>query len=226
MCGRYNIKNAAALAALIESLTTERLILQPRYNIAPTQLNPVVRPHEAGGLTCREMRWGLVPAWEHAAKPKFAPINARSEEMMDKPTFRESVQHRRCAVPADGFYEWKRLDARTRAPFHIGLKAGAPFFMAGLYAPGTDTRPETYCLLTTGPNAIMGPIHDRMPVILTGENLMRWLRPGPLPAGEARALCQPYDPAGMVAWPVSSLVSKVANDGPECVEPVAPPELF
>jgi putative SOS response-associated peptidase YedK len=226
MCGRYNLKNAEALAALVASLTTERPILKPRYNIAPSQINPVVKNGDSGRPDCVEMRWGFVPFWDQAEKPKFAPANARSEEMLGKPTFRQSVQQRRCAVPADGFYEWKRLNEKTRMPYHFALKGGGPFFIAGLYEAATATRPETYCLLTTGPNELMAPIHDRMPVILNVNTIQSWLEPGPMTPEKARSICQPYAAEQMEAWAVSPIVNSPKHDGPDCVAPLSEPETL
>lgn len=221
MCGRYTLKHAETVARLIASITGEDVrTVAARYNVSPSQSNPVVRPDPAGKPTGVLMRWGLVPFWDKSEKPTFAPINARSEDMFGKPTFRQSVQKRRCVIPADGFYEWKRLDERTKIPHHICMKGDAPFFIAGLYEEATESRPETYCLLTTGPNALMEAIHDRMPVILPAPAVTRWLQPGPLSPEDAQILCRPYSAEEMTAWAVSSLVNKPANDVPDCVVPV------
>lgn len=221
MCGRYTIEKAEAMRRLLELMTGETVEIGPRYNVAPAQDNPVVA-HAAGEARPRvhRMRWGLVPFWEKNEKPKFAPINARSEEMMGKPTFRQSVQKRRCAVPADGFYEWRRPDERTKIPHLISLRDRAPFFIAGLYEDATAIRPETYALLTCAPNRLMEPIHDRMPVILTPETLARWLRPGPITPEEVASICVPYDASAMQEWAVSSVVNNARHDVPECVVPV------
>ena len=221
MCGRYTLKHVEALEDYIASLTGERPAgIKPRYNVSPAQTNPVVRRGAGAKPACVEMRWGLVPFWDKAEKPRFAPINARSEEMMAKPTFRQPVQQRRCAVPADGFYEWQRLDEKIRIPHHICLKEERPFCIAGLFEEATETRPETYCLLTTGPNKLMEAIHDRMPVILAGAALERWLTPGPISPEESLAICQPYPADRMTAWVVSTIVNNARNDVAECIAPV------
>lgn len=217
MCGRYTLKHVEALAELIATITGERPDFKPRFNVAPSQTNPVVRNSDSGQPACTEMRWGLVPFWDKAEKPKFAPINARSEEMMDKPTFRQSVQKRRCVVPADGFYEWQRLDEKTKIPHHICLREERPFFMAGIFEEATDLRPETYALLTCGPNQLMEGIHDRMPVILSAIALQQWLKPGPLSPDESHAICQPYPADQMTAWAVSSIVNSPRNEVAECI---------
>ena len=223
MCGRYTFQQAKALRELIESLTGESYEeFISRYNVAPSQDNPVVATDEgAARPRLHKMRWGLVPFWDKSEKPKIAPINARSEEVMGKPTFKQSVQKRRCVVPADGFYEWKRPNERTKIPHLIGLRERKPFFIAGLYEGATDIRPETYALLTCGPNSLMAEIHDRMPVILDGAALTRWLQPGPITPEEVSSICVPYDAARMAAVRVSSVVNNARNDVPECVVPSA-----
>lgn len=214
------------MAALVSRLTGEAFArVLARYNISPSQLNPVVRPGKEGKPRCVEMRWGLVPHWKKNASSGDARANARSEDMFTRATFKDAVQHRRCAVIADGFYEWKRPDARTRIPYHICLKDDAPFFMAGLFEAATEGRPETYALLTTGPNSVMQPIHGRMPVILGELGLQRWLEPGPLSPEDAREICAPFDATKMVAWPVGPLVNSAKYDGPGCVQAVAEPPL-
>ena len=217
MCGRYTLRDPVTVAELVARITGEVAKINARYNVAPSQLNPVVRMTEGPHLA--EMRWGLVPIWDKSEKPKFAPINARSEEMTGKPTFRQSVQERRCVVPADGFYEWHKLDEKTKVPFYITMKDGTPFFIAGIYEKATETRPDTYALLTTGPNELMRGIHDRMPVILDESGAKRWLAPGKHTAEEVTAMCASYPADKMRACPVSTLVNAPRNDVPECVVP-------
>jgi len=224
MCGRYTIKDPVALAALVSRLTGEPFeILLARYNISPSQLNPAVKLGKEGKPRAVMMRWGLVPHWKRDASSRDARANARSEDMFSRAIFKDAVQKRRCAVAADGFYEWKRPDERPRIPYHICLKNGAAFFLAGLYEAADDNLSESYALLTTGPNLVMQPIHDRMPVFLREEGLRRWLEPGPISPQEAREICQPLDPEEMVAWPVSPVVNSAKNDSPSCAQPVAEP---
>lgn len=225
MCGRYTIKDPAALAALIAHLTGEPYeVVAARYNICPSQSNPVVRPaRKSGKPAAALMRWGYP---SHPTKPGgsvSAHANARSEDMFSRATFKHAVQGRRCAVGADGFYEWRLADDRRRLPHHFCLKSGKPFFIAGLYDQESDAAPSSYALLTTGANALMRPVHDRMPVILTEDALDRWLKPGPLSADEARQICQPLDSGEMVEWPVSPKVNSPKNDDPSCVTPCAEP---
>jgi putative SOS response-associated peptidase YedK len=224
MCGRYTIKDPVALAAQIAHLTGEPIaIVAARYNIAPSQLNPVVRPRKTPKPAATLMRWGLVPAHPHQAKSPMMHANARSEDMFARPAFKEAVQERRCVVPADGFYEWRVAEDNRRLPHHFCLKSRAPFFMAGLYAESRDDAPATYALLTTGPNAVMTPIHDRMPVILTEPALERWLTPGPISLDEGNALCRPLPAEMMEEWPVSLRVNSAKNDDATCVVPTEEP---
>ena len=151
MCGRYTLTNSAAVREEMERITGLSFEeFAPRYNAAPSQTMPVVATDDDGKFRITLMRWGLVPFWEKSDKPKFVPINARSEEMFGKPMFRQSVQKRRCLVPADGFFEWKRFDEKTKIPHFIGLKKREPFFIAGIYEAATELRPETYALLMAG----------------------------------------------------------------------------
>lgn len=228
MCGRYTLENTEALRDLIASLTQEEYAeLMTRYNVAPSQENPVVAADETGRPRLHKMRWGFVPYWDKSEKPKIAPINARSEEMMGKPTFKQAVQKRRCAVPADGFYEWKRPDEKTKIPHLIGLKGRKPFLIAGIYEAASETRPETYALLTCAPNQLMAKIHDRMPVILTESSLKRWLAPGAITPEEVAKVCVPFAAEHMAAIQVSAVVNSARNDVPECVLPVMQqPDLF
>ncbi len=221
MCGRYTLQDPERLNALITSITEEAYAsVTRRFNVAPSQENPVVAPDADGKPHATSMRWGLVPYWDRSETPKFAPINARSEEMLGKPTFKQSVQKRRCVVPADGYFEWKRRDERTKTPYLICLKDRRPFFFAGIYESATEFRPATYALLTCAPNPKMAEIHNRMPVILPASAVGAWLKPGPLTPESASAFCVPYDSADMQAWAVSSIVNNARNDVPECVEPV------
>ena len=166
------------------------------------------------------MRWGLVPAWDHSEKPKFAPINARSEEVLGKPTFKQAVQKRRCVIPADGFFEWLRPDEKTKIPYRIFLQDEAPFFIAGIFESEASGRPETFALLTVGPNELMRPIHDRMPVIVDEPTALEWLKPGEMTDEHAKSICVPYPADRMAAYQVSSIVNNARNEVPECIVPV------
>lgn len=218
MCGRYRIKDPEAFRAYVKHVYGIDLPgIKTRFNISPSQLLPVVATDDSGAPRAAEMKWGLVPFWDKSEKPKIAPINARSEEAFKKPMFSQSIQRRRCLIPADGFYEWQKRADETKQPMDIHLKDGKPFFFAGIYEAATQTRPENYLLFTTRPNELMETIHNRMPVILTGDRMKRWLEPGPLTADQFSKLMEPFPAAEMIARPISTLINSPRNDRPECL---------
>ena len=195
---------------------------EPRYNIAPTQPVPVVRRGYTGTFRASLMRWGLIPSW--AADPAIGArtVNARSETVASKPSFRESLQMRRCLVPADGFYEWQR-GARGKQPFCFEVGDGEIFAFAGLWDSwrGPDGQAiETCTILTTTPNDLLAGVHDRMPVILAPEHRDRWLDLSLRDAATAVTLLNPFASKLMRRYPVSMRVNLVANDDPECSAPV------
>lgn len=225
MCGRYRIKNTEAVDEL-----TRRLFgipawatgpLPPRYNIAPSQEMPVLARDAQGQPVVTPMRWGLIPYWEKDDGPKVRPINAQAETVATKPMFRQAVQRRRCLVAADGFYEWRRLDEKTKQPFDLHLQGGRPFYFAGIYEAASGQRPATYAILTTRANELMATIHSRMPAILEGESARTWIAPGELTAEALATLTAPHAASDMAAVPVSSLVNRPDHDVPECLIPVA-----
>jgi putative SOS response-associated peptidase YedK len=218
MCGRYTIRDPDAVAEAIAAIGAEPAAepLPRRYNVAPTQTMPVV---VAAGATkaMRMMKWGIVPFYARKEEKPMQLINARSETAAEKPTFKQSVQKRRCVVPADGFYEWRKDPDGRKTPFYIRMKTGSPFWIAGIFEEETLPHPAGYALLTTEPNELMKPIHDRMPVILEPEAVKRWLKPGDLPPEDVRTLCASYPATEMMAGAVSTIVNSARNDVPECV---------
>jgi putative SOS response-associated peptidase YedK len=228
MCGRYGWYHTGAdLAEMMERFGVHRLPedlanLEPRYNIAPTDPMPVLRL-EDGALTAERMRWGLVPFWAKDLKIGASMINARREGITEKPAFREAVRRRRCLVPASGFYEWLKL-AGGKQPMHIRRRDGRPFAFAGLWEQwrGPDGPVRTYTIVTTEPNALMAPIHNRMPVILSGEDAARWLDPEAT-LDALTALLEPCPPEPLEAFPVNRGVGNVAFQGRECLERAGPP---
>jgi putative SOS response-associated peptidase YedK len=222
MCGRYTFTDPARVAeAMLRDLGVVIGSELPRYNVAPGQNVPIIRAEESGQFVAEEMRWGLIPFWDLSAKPKLAPINARSEEAFGKPMFRQAIQRRRALFPCDGFFEWQASDAGSKKPFLIRLQGGEPFTIAGIYESASSLRPTPTCaLFTTEPNELMAPIHRRMPVILDPPSALRWLRPGPLTPGEFAGLCRPYPAPRMSAHRISTLVNNVRNDTAEVLMPV------
>ncbi len=143
MCGRYRIKDTDALTEeLRKTFKIPDWVMEPRYNIAPSQELPVVVNDDGGGAKVATMRWGLVPFWDKSEKPKIVPINARSEEAFAKPMFRQAIQKRRCLVPADGYFEWRSRPGELKQPFDICMKDGRPFFFAGIVVANDGRRAQ------------------------------------------------------------------------------------
>jgi putative SOS response-associated peptidase YedK len=219
MCGRYAITSAPeAIRRLLGYL--EMPNFPPRYNIAPTQPIPIVRGVE-GGRQFALMRWGLLPSWVKDPKTFALLINARGETVNDKPAFRSAMKRRRCLIPADGFYEWKR-DGAAKRPHYIRRKDGAPFAFAGLWETWIGPNGEeldTAAIVTTAANRVLAPIHDRMPVILGPDAYEMWLDTRNVDAETAVALIAPAQDELFEAYEVSPLVNRVANDTPEVQAP-------
>ncbi len=181
MCGRYRLSRRAEILAGYFYAEYEGMDWEARYNIAPTQMVPVIRqdPHEPARRASL-MRWGLVPHWAKDASVGYKMINARAETAAERPAFKESLQRRRCLIPADGFYQWVRT-VKAKRPFHFGLEDDSQFAFAGLWDRwrGSDgTTLETCTILTTTPNQLLADVHDRMPVILPATSYDLWLDPG------------------------------------------------
>jgi len=226
MCGRYQLSRRKQLIEEYFETVSDEPEWTPRYNIAPTQPVPVIRQNSTEPR--RElslMRWGLIPPW---AKGLFGPpmINARSETAATMPTFREPMKFRRCLIPADGFYEWQRTTA-VKQPICFEVNEGELFAFAGLWDRWKDQsgqRIKSCSILTTTPNAVTSPVHDRMPVILDRDNYDLWLDLGMTNIEAVSEMLKPYDARLMRCFPVSARVNHVVNDDPECSMPVEYPQ--
>ncbi|HWA09471.1 MAG TPA: SOS response-associated peptidase [Opitutaceae bacterium] len=229
MCVRYTLhKTDAALAAIAQALARKLAPpewARPRYNVTLTHIMPVVAVG-ADGPEVRGMMWGLVPFYERK-KPQMRMLpNAKAETATTLSAFKQSTAKRRCLVPANGFYEWQTV-GKLKLPHLFTLKGEEPFAFAGIWEPAEGNTPETFGILTTEPNELVAPIHNRMPVILTQATMPRWLGSEPLAEDEYRALTKPL-PAGLMSErPVNRFVNNSRNEGPQCLEPPeeAPPEL-
>jgi putative SOS response-associated peptidase YedK len=168
------------------------------------------------------MRWGLVPFYERKKEDPLLLINARAETALAKPAFRQSVASRRCAILADGFYEWQRTDSRTKQPYFIGLRGDIPFAFAGIFEEEAEGGPGGFCILTTTPNDLVCRIHDRMPVILNPSTAAKWIDGDSINEADFAVLTRSYLAAEMEAWPVAQLVNSPRNDISECSVPIAP----
>jgi len=223
MCGRYT--NALTWRQIVELYRITQPgpeaapNLAPRYNLAPTQIAPVVRPLPDGGRELALLRWGLVPFWAKDAKIASQCINARAETVATKPAFREAFKRRRCLVPADGFYEWKLAADGKKQPYRIVMQDGSPMTFAGLWEANVGLGIESFTIVTTTPNETLAPLHDRMPVILAPEDHDAWLDP----SRDEAPLLRPYL-GSMRFYPVSRYVSTARNEGPECVAPLVDEE--
>jgi putative SOS response-associated peptidase YedK len=223
MCGRFTLTtDPADLQEAFYWVDFGNADISPRYNIAPSQGIPVIT--NSGKNMLDFFTWGLVPHWAKDPKIGYRMINARSETLSEKPSFRNAYKRRRCLILADGFYEWKKIPAQTqKEPMYIRLKDQSPFVFAGLwenwYSPdGSQILSTT--IITTEPNTLLKPIHNRMPVILPPENYKTWLQPGDVESDLLNPLLQPYASDLMEAIPVSRAVNDPKNDSPECINPL------
>jgi putative SOS response-associated peptidase YedK len=218
MCGRYALTKTELLAEFFEFSFSGHQIL-PRFNVTPTTQIPVIRLREDGQRELIEMRWGLVPFWSKPGDQLPLMINARAETLSDKPAFRDAFRHRRCIVPASGYYEWKKLPGGAKQPFYITRHDGLPIAFAGLWE-NAKVEHGTAAIVTTAASEETQQIHDRMPVILEKPDFPRWLAPEPLAMQEAERLLAPSPPGSLVARPVSSRVNDVHNDDADLIDEI------
>ncbi|MBC8123110.1 MAG: SOS response-associated peptidase [Gemmatimonadaceae bacterium] len=216
MCGRFTLSQSPEAIAEAFALTAP-IAVEPRYNIAPTQDVLTVRA-TAEGRSAIAVRWGLVPSWSKDPSIGARMINARSETVAEKPSFRSALRSRRCLVVADGFYEWQKAEGKKK-PYYICLEDSRVFAFAGLWERSGEAGKEieTCTIITTAANELMMPIHERMPVILDAPNYEDWLDPDEQRAEAVLPLLRPYSPSSMVAFPVSTLVNSPSQDKPELV---------
>lgn len=222
MCGRVTITTPAQAIAQELGLAGVRSALErPRYNLAPTQLLPVVT--NSGERVLEAFRWGLVPSWAKEVAIGNKLINARSETVAEKPSFRSALKRRRCLIVVDGWYEW-RQSSKPKTPYLFRRKDRRLLTLAGLWevwkAPDTGEVLHTCTVLTTGPNRLVATVHDRMPVLLPPEAWPLWLSPEPQEASTLQPLFTPAPEEPLEAWEVSRLVNAPTQDVPACAEPV------
>ncbi len=224
MCGRFFRHGVtwAEYHAALSIIRPDRVEApEPAYNIAPTQYVPIIRPAPegedvpAGALQMAPAMWGLVPGWwkKPLKEKKFSTFNARADGLDESSTFRGSFRHRRCLVPASGFYEWTGPD-KKRTPFAIGLRNRRWFCFAGLWdrAMIDGSEIDSFTIVTTSPNELMATLHTRMPVILHPQDYGRWMDTSHRDVGD---LFDPFPTEDMHAWPVGPAVGNVRNQGPE-----------
>jgi putative SOS response-associated peptidase YedK len=223
MCGRFTQERPAS--DLAEIFGAEPLVDEPgaRYNVAPTdEALVVVQREDRRAITA--YRWGLIPHWATEAKVGSRMFNARAETLTRSPAFARAFQRRRCLVPVESFYEWKR-EGTIRQPYRVVRADGRPLVLAGLWAgwhdPATDAVRRTFTIVTTTPNRELADLHDRMPVIVSDDAWALWLDPSPGDRSELLGLLGPNDDVALDVYAVNRFVNDVRQDGPELIEPLA-----
>ncbi len=221
MCGRFVLKdNIKTLSKNFDFDQDDDVLFEPKYNITPGQNAPIIIKEET--RKCAIMRWGLVPSWSNDPLIGFQMINARGETVAQKPSFKNSLRKRRCIVPSNGFYEWKKLDNKTKTPYYIKMKNNKPFGFAGLWDTWNKDGANltTFTIITTSPNELIKPIHDRMPVILKKEDEDLWLNPDIQNSDVVLHLLKPFSSDDMETYEISTYVNNPRNEGEKCIVPV------
>lgn len=222
MCGRI-VRERADYAREFGFAEFSETAITPRFNISPMQLDRFVRAGEDGARRLISSWWGLVPGWAKDRRIGSKTFNARAETLLEKPSFRPLVARHRCIIPVSGFYEWQRQGAHKQ-PLYIHRGDGRPLALAGLWTTWTDPatgEPLTsHTIITTGPNRFMSSIHDRMPVILGGEDLDAWLDPALDTPALVTTLLRPCPDDLLTAHPVSPAVGNIRTEGPELLVPI------
>lgn len=223
MCGRYTYADMDPEMIRDYFLLSDAPALPPMYNIAPTQYAPVIiydRDLDIRGLTL--MRWGLIPSWAKDMDIGNRLINAKAETVHEKPSFRAGLKYRRCLIPADGFYEWRRIGDKKQ-PIRIVPANGGPMALAGIWETWRSpdaSEIQSYTILTTSANSYMKDIHDRQPVVIQPDDFDLWLDPAVQKADEIRRLLSPIYDDFFHAYPVSTLVNSAKNNLPDCILPL------
>lgn len=220
MCGRFSLD--AEMPQLSQRFEAEAIPdWHPRYNIAPSQ--PCLALVEEGNARrFKMMTWGFIPRWSQERNIPLQLINARAESVQSKPMYKDPLQHHRCIIPADGFYEWEEVE-QEKIPFRVTHKSGAPFALAGLWDISKNDKGEeilTFTIITVPANEILYQLHDRMPLILKREDEAVWLNPALTDIGQLIALMQPYPSEEMHFYEVSKAVNSWKNDTADCIQPI------
>ncbi len=223
MCGRFALIETPKRLAERFHLADE-LEFTPAYNISPSTRISTITADLEGARHLHIMRWGLIPSWAKDASIGNKLANARGETIAEKPSFRAAFKSRRCLIPASGFYEWK-AEANYKQPWYVSLKSGDPMAFAGLWEtwhPKEGEIIESCCIITTEANALMHPIHDRMPVILNPDQWDTWLSPQEHQADKLLPMIHPFEPGTLQAWPVTRELNRVGlRDDAGLIEPSA-----
>ena len=228
MCGRFTATFEFSDIRVRWNLDRDLALYKPRFNIAPeTSPNIPVIVRQRGGNECRLMHWGLIPSWAKDPTIGNQTINARAESLTEKPAFKHLVGSRRCIIPADGFYEWRK-EGKRKVPMWVHLRSREPFGLAGLWdmwRKPDGKRVESFTIITTEPNEMVRPVHNRMPAILQPEDEEQWLDVSRTSFAKARSLLKPLPADLMDAHDLSTIVNSAKYDGPECIQPVSHDEI-
>jgi putative SOS response-associated peptidase YedK len=231
VCGRYvSVSSPTLLAERLHVDDVRIDDVEPNYNVTPRTEVPIVAETKEHRRVLDRVRWGLVPSWAKDLKAGDRLINARSEGLATKPAYRRAFERRRCLIPADGFYEWRALTGRKqKQPYFIARADREPMAFAGLYEVWRDRADpdaewiRSCAIVTTDANEALAPIHDRMPVVLPEPAWAEWLDPENHDTKKLARLLVPAPGSEFVFFPVSTLVNKPDNQGPELLEPVREP---
>lgn len=224
MCGRYTLfSEKEEIEEVFDVSSDEDELFNKSYNIAPGTINPIVlmpRPNvrDIGGF-----KWGLIPSWAEDENIGYKMINARSESLLEKSSYHKPFQRQRCIIPANGFYEWQTI-YKQKTPFYVRALDQDLLGFAGLYEKWESKDKKktiySYTIITTEANALLQPLHDRMPVILERKDYLNWLNPVNSDTEDLTALLKPYPTERMAIYRVSQDVNQVQNNGPELIQPV------
>jgi len=224
MCGRYKLTVSWAEIHRLYNLTNS-VNLRPRYNIAPTQ--DVLAVTYDGAMKQRRgemFRWGLVPFWAKDTKIGYHMINAKAETIAERPAYREAFKKRRCIIPADAFYEWQETGQSLKQPYAIAMKDRSVFGFAGLWETWTDKASgetiRSCTIITTEPNKLCAPIHNRMPAILDPADYEPWLGERAASSGALQKMLKPFPAKQMEAFKIGKKIGNVKYDEPDLVNPV------
>uniref|UniRef100_A0A7C3MKM6 Abasic site processing protein n=1 Tax=Dictyoglomus thermophilum TaxID=14 RepID=A0A7C3MKM6_DICTH len=219
MCGRFTLIQVEKIPERFDVKVLGEVNLRKRYNISPDQPVPIVFQESPNKL--EEMIWGFIPHWAKE-RPKERPINARAESLLEKAMFKDSFLKRRCLVPSDGFYEWKKV-GKEKIPYYIKMKDNSLFAFAGIYDIwiSSEGKPiKTFTIITTEPNELIKKIHERMPVILSKEDEKIWVNKEEKDVNKLLSLLKPYPADEMEAYPVSKKVNNPQNDSEDLINPL------
>jgi len=219
MCGRYTLRSSIEKLAEALEVASIKTDVRARYNIAPTQKVAAVRVNE-NSREFINLKWGLVPGWAKEPEMGARLINARSETVTEKPSFRDAFRHRRCLIPCDGFFEWRREGTRKQ-PFYFRMKDEQPFAFAGLWEhwEGDGEVIESCTILTTNANQVLAPVHDRMPVIVAPQDYELWLDTKTITPNKLTPLLRPYAATKMTSHLVGLGVNNPRSDSADLIAP-------